>query len=117
MIIVGNTMKYFTDWLNDSVIYKKQLSQSGAGDIVYASDGITLACYISGQTVKTVNDKGEEIISNQQIYLDYLTTGVSTIDFAQFTGIIEIESRDRPIKAIDRFKDEDGNTDLVVVYL
>jgi len=111
---MGNTMKYFSDWLNDSIIYKEKLSQSGAGDIVYASDGTTIPCYISGETVKITNDKGEEIISNQQIYCDYLTTGVSTIDHE---GLIVIESRNRPIQKIDKFKDEDGNTDLVVIYL
>ena len=111
---MGNTMKHFSDWTNNTVVYKEKISQSGAGDIVYASDGVTLPCYISGETVMTVNDKGEQIVSNQQIYLDGSVTGVSTI---AFTGIMEVASRKRPIKAIDPFYDEDGNMDLVVVYL
>lgn len=111
---MGNTMKHFSDWTNNTVTYKAKISQSGAGDIVYASDGIILPCYISGETVMAVNDKGEQIVSNQQIYLDGSVTGVSTIDF---TGIIEVAGRKRPIKSIDPFYDEDGNMDLVVVYL
>ena len=114
---MGNTMKHFSDWTNNTVVYKEKISQSGAGDIVYASEGTTLHCYISGETVMTVNDKGDQIVSNQQIYLDGAVTGVSTIDFAELTGIFVVASRKRPIKAIDPFYDEDGNMDLVVVYL
>jgi len=111
---MGNTMKHFSDWTNNTVVYKEFISQSGAGDIVYASDDVTLSCYISGETVMTTNDKGDQIVSNQQLYFDGSVTGVSTIDF---TGIMEVAGRKRPIKSIDPFYDEDGNMDLVVVYL
>ena len=111
---MGNTMKHFSDWTNNTVVYKEFISQSGAGDIVYVSDGVTLSCYISGETVMTTNDKGDQIVSNQQLYFDGSVTGVSTIDF---TGIMEVAGRKRPIKSIDPFYDEDGNMDLVVVYL
>jgi len=110
---MGNTMKYFTPWLNKSIIYKAKLSQSGTG-IVYASEGTTFPCYISGEIIKTVNDKGEEIISTQQIYLNGETSGVSAIDF---TGIVVIDSRNRPIKSINKFYDEDGDLDLMVLLL
>lgn len=114
---MGATMPNFTSWLNNTIIYKKWKSQDGAGDIVYASDGVTLSCYISGNHTLVVNDKGEEIVSAQQIYLDGSNTTVAEIALVDFKGIVEISSRNRPIKTIEKFYDEDGLLDLVVLYL
>lgn len=110
---MGNTMKHFSNWLNNSITYKTKLSQDGAGDIVYGSDQ-TFSCYIVGGTELVTNDKSEEVVSTEQIYLDGATSGVSGIDF---TGLVVINSRERPIKSIGRFYDEDGNLDFIVIYL
>ena len=111
---MGKTMPYFSDWLNKTIVYKAKVSQSGAGDVIYASDGTTIPCYISGGTQIVINDKGEEVVSTEHLFFDATTTGVSTIDF---TGIIVLNSKNRPIKSIENFYDEDGDLDLVVVNL
>lgn len=110
-------MPFFETWLNNTVIYKKWISQDGAGDIVYASDGVSLSCYITGTNTIITNDKGEEIVSSQQIYLDGSNSTVAEIALADFKGIISLSSRNRPIQSIEKFYDETGLLDLVVLYL
>jgi hypothetical protein len=110
---MGKTVDYFKPWMNDSITYKGKISSSGA-QVIYASDGVELDCYIAGDNTLVINNKGEEVVSNEQIFLDGSDSNVAAIDFS---GIIEINGRRRIIKAINKFKDEDGNLDLVVVYL
>ena len=109
---MSKTVAHVKDWFNCSVIYKAFVSRDGP-DIVYASDGETIDCYISGHTKLFINEKGEEIVSNQQLFID--SDDITITD--QYSGIFEIDSRDRPIKMIENFYDEDGNKDLIVVYL
>jgi hypothetical protein len=111
---MAKTTSYFIDWFNNSVIYKNELSRDAFGKIIYASDGETLPCYISGQTRMVTNDKGEEVVSFEQIYLLGSNATVASIDH---TGIMEIDEKDKPIKAVEKFYDELGDLDLVVVYL
>ena len=109
---MSKTVTHVKDWFNCSVIYKEFMSRDGA-ETIYASDGETIDCYISGHTRLVINEKGEEIVSNQQLFLD--SDDITITD--QYSGIFEIDSRDRPIKMIENFYDEDGNKDLIVVYL
>jgi len=110
---MGKTIDYFTDWLTQTVNYGKQLSMDGVGQITYASD-VELDCYTHGTVVEVTNDKGEKVLSNQQIYLDGINATVAAIDFGDR---FKIDSRYRPIKSISKYYDEDGVMDLVVVYL
>jgi len=109
---MGKTVPHLKDWFNCSVVYKEMVSRDGP-DIIYASDGEDIDCYISGLTKIVINEKGEEIVSNQQIYLD----GDDITIADQYSGIFEIDSRNRPIKMLQPFYDEDGDIDLLVVYL
>ena len=112
---MGKTLAYFREWLTKSVIYEQKLSMNGVGQITYASDPeVTLDCYIHGTIQEVTNDKGEEVISNQQLYLDGADSTVSTIDFGDR---FKIDGRYRKILSIDKFYDEDGDLDLVVIYL
>jgi hypothetical protein len=110
---MGKTVVYFKPWMNNSITYKEKLSDDGMS-IIYASDGIELDCYIVGQTILITNNKGKEVVSNEQVYLDGEDTNVQAINHE---GIIEIKSKKRIIQKIEPFYDEDGNMDLVVVYL
>ena len=113
---MGKTIAYFKEWMA-SISYGKKLSMDGVGKITYASD-IDLDCYIQGTLTKVVNDKGEEVVSTEQIYLDGENATVIAIDFGDRfnTGTI-IKPKYRPIKSIGKFYDEDGVMDLVVIYL
>jgi len=109
---MGNTMPYFTEWLT-TINYGKALSMDGVGKVTYASD-VELDCYTHGTVVTVTNDKGEEVISNQQIYLDGSNETVAAIDFGDR---FYLDGRYRKVKSIDKFYDEDSDLDLVVVYL
>jgi len=110
---MGKTIDYFIDWLTQTVNYKKQLSMDGFGQDTF-DDAEELACYIHGTVVEVVNDKNENVLSNQQIYLDGENATEAAIDFGD---VFEVDSRYRPIQSINKFYDEDGDLDLVVVYL
>lgn len=110
---MGKTMDYFVSWLNNSVVYQRQKSKDGAGDIDYASD-VILPCYIYGQTQVVINDKGEEVVSLEHVILDGSNATVAIIDF---TGRIIIDNRNRKIQAMEKLRDEDGNLDVVILHL
>lgn len=110
---MGKTVDYFKPWMNNSITYKEKLSDDGMS-VTYASEGELLDCYIVGRTLLITNNKGKEVVSNQQIYLDGEDVIVQAINHK---GIIEIASVKRIIQQIEPFYDEDGNMDLVVVYL
>lgn len=110
---MGKTVEYFTEWFTQTVNYGQKLSMDGVGQVTYASD-VELACYTHGTVIEVVNDKGEKVLSNQQIYLNGEDTTVDGIDFGDR---FKIGEQYRPVKNIDRLYDEDGNMDLVVVYL
>jgi len=110
---MGKTIQYFTDWLTNTVNYKKKLSMDGYGQPTYDAE-VELGCYIHGTVMKVTNDKGEEVLSNQQIYFNGENTTVAAIDFGD---VFEISDTYRPLKSLDKFYDEEAVLDLVVVYL
>jgi len=110
---MGKTTDYFKPWMNNSITYKEKLLDDGMS-ITYASEGEILDCYIVGQTLLITNNKGLEVTSSQQVYLDGEDTIVQSINHE---GIIEIDSVKRILQKIEPFYDEDGNMDLVVIYL
>lgn len=110
---MGKTVDYFKPWMNNSITYKEKLSDDGMS-VTYASEGELLACYIVGQTLLITNDKGKEVTSMEQIYLDGEDPIVAGITHE---GIMVKGGRNRPVQKIEPFYDEDGNTDLVVIYL
>jgi hypothetical protein len=113
---MGKTLPYFEEWMAEQTVnYKAKVSMNGVGQITYASDPTELDCYIHGTRTRVVNDKNEEVISNQQIYLDGSDSTVASIDFGDVFSIGS--DRYRQILSIDKFYDEDGDLDLVVVYL
>jgi len=114
---VGNTGIYFEDWMAKTVPYGKKLSRDGVGKVTYASD-VNLDCYALGMLIKVVNDKGEEIISQEQLYFVDIDDTVEGIDFEDRFNMGTVATpRYRPIKSIEKFFDEDGDLDLLVVYL
>jgi hypothetical protein len=112
---MGKTLPYFEEWLTQTVNYKAKVSMDGTGQVTYASDPTELDCYIHGTRTRVVNDKGEEVVSNQQIYLDGSNDTEASVDFGDVFSINS--DRYRQILAIDKFYDEDGDLDLVVIYL
>lgn len=110
---MGNTGQYFEDWMTQSIPYGKKLSMSGVGQIAYASD-VDLDCYTHGTLINVVNDKGEEVVSTEQIYFVDISATILAIDFGDR---FKKGKYYRPIKSIDKFYDEDGVLDLVVIYL
>ena len=110
---MGKTTDYFSDWMNDSVSYKKKLSMDGYGQVTF-DDAEDLDCYIHGTVTEVVNDKNENVLSSQQIYLDGENTIEAAIDFGD---VFKVDSKYKPVKSIDKFYDEDGALDLVVVFL
>jgi len=110
---MGKTIKYFTDWLINTVNYGKKLSMDGYGQITY-DDDVELDCYIHGTVIEVTNDKGEKVLSNQQIYFNGENTTVAAMDFGDR---FKISDTYRPMKSIDKFYDEEATMDLVVVYL
>ena len=110
---MGKTVDYFKPWMNNSITYKEKLSDDGMS-VIYASEGEILDCYIVGQTLLITNNKGLEVTSSQQIYLDGEDAIVRGINFQ---GIIEVANVKRILQKIEPFYDEDGNMDLVVIYL
>ena len=110
---MGNTMKYFTDWLQNTVIYEKFLLRDGAGEETYEASS-NISCYIEGRTTLTIGLKGEEVISTERLYIngaDSKASGITEDD--RFT----IASRERPVKSIAKYYDEEGTLDYLVVYL
>ena len=110
---MGKTTDYFSDWMNDSVSYKKKLSMDGFGQVTF-DDAEDLDCYIHGTITEVVNDKNEMVLSRQQIYFNGSNATEAAVDFGD---VFKIDSDYRPVKSIDKFYDEDGDLDLVVVFL
>jgi len=115
---MGKTTDYFKDWITTKVTYDKKSSMDGVGNITYASD--TVDCYIQGMQIRVVNDKGEDITSSQQLYLNgngKTTKNKWFVTSINFGDRFKLDNVYRPVKSIDKFRDEDGVIDLVVVYL
>ena len=110
---MGNTMQYFTEWLNCSVTYKEFASRDGVGKITYASD-VELPCYIEGKTTRVTNENAQEVISTEILYLDGENTNVPGITTKD---LFVVNGRNRPVLALQSYYDEDGNFDYLVVYL
>ena len=110
---MGKTIQYFTDWLTNTVNYKKKLSMDGYGQVTFDTVK-ALDCYIYGIVTEVVNDKNENVVSNRQIYFNGANAVEAAIDFGD---VFEIDSRYRPVKSISKFYDEDGDLDLVVIFL
>jgi len=110
---MGKTIQYFTEWLTNTVNYGKKLSMDAYGQVTFASD-VELDCYIHGTVVEVTNDKGEEVISNQQIYFNGENVTVAAIDFGDRFKIADTY---KLMKSISKFYDENAVMDLVVVYL
>ena len=114
---MGKTTDYFKDWMNKTVYYKKKLSMDGFGQVTFDT-AETLDCYIHGTVTEVVNDKNEDVLSNQQIYLDGENATEAAIDFGDVFKVgSEVDDPYLPVKSIDKFYDEDGDLDLVVIFL
>lgn len=110
---MGKTTDYFKDWMSNSVNYKKKLSMDGFGQVTF-DNAEALDCYVHGTVTEVVNDKNENVLSNQQIYLNGENATEAAIDFGD---VFKVDSKYIPVKSIDKFYDEDGDLDLVVVFL
>lgn len=106
-------MQYFSDWLQCTVIYEKFLIRDGAGEESYEASS-NLSCYIEGRTTIVRNKKGEEVVSDERLYIDgeeKVASGITEDD--RFT----LRGRERPVQSIARLNDETGTLDYLVVYL
>lgn len=97
--------------MNIPINIKTWVSTDGAGDKTYDEDIIEADCYIEGKIAVIRNKEGEEVISNQQLYID----GTILVDEKD---LVVLESgKEYNIEAISAFYDEKGNKDLLVIYL
>ncbi|MHA1302892.1 MAG: hypothetical protein ACTSPI_04210 [Candidatus Heimdallarchaeaceae archaeon] len=110
---MGQTMQYFTDWLNVNVTYYKFRSSDGAGKVTY-EDGVTLSCYIEGKRTLVKVDNVNEVISTERLYLDGENSYVPNITTKDK---FVVNGRNRPVLSIQSYYDEEGNLDYMVVFL
>lgn len=113
---MSRTMKYFKPWLNRNVLYEKfDPPRSGANEKNY-EDPVSVSCYIEGRTSRVVTVRGEEVLSRRQVYIEGDSSEIAAPDITEddrfvLNGVIY------PVRAIERWFDETGNLDCVVVFL
>ncbi len=98
--------------LNDTVLYKRFLSQSGTGSKSFHYP-VSIKCYIEDRIEMVRDANGEEVISKTKLYMngDAVTEQITTKDYFVFDG------KDTPIINRSKYNDDKGNLYVVVVYL
>jgi hypothetical protein len=104
--------KALLSWLNSTIVWRKFLSQTGAGEPSYAQVS-SFKAYIatSDRIVRSV--EGEEVVSKTQLF-------VNGSDATQITLKDELtlpNGSKPPIIGIDLLYDEKGIVDYGIVYL
>lgn len=95
-------------WINVPVIVRPFQKRAGNGDKVFG-ENYTLLTYPVSKEEVVRNDKGVEVTSSRQLYVD----GSAAI--RRFDNVL-FEDEDLPIQAIHTFY-RDGVPDIKVVYL
>lgn len=96
-------------WINIPLTIRPFLKRSGTGQKTYG-DNIDTKCYASGKVTTVTDDKGVEVVSKIQLYVDGKTE-IGSNDAVIFAG------KEYNILSIALFFGPKGNIDLKVVYI
>ena len=95
-------------WINLPAQVKPFIKRNGTGTKLYG-DAFDIKCYAEGKVITVTDNKGTEVISNKQIYIDGSVL-ISELDCIIF------ENSEHSIKSISTFY-RNGKPDIKVVYL
>ena len=95
-------------WMNVPLTVRPFVKHSGAGTKQFG-DNVELLCYPKADIQVITDEKGSEVISTTQLYVD----GRNSI---KVTDNVIFEGTERPIQRINTFY-RNGAADILVVYL
>lgn len=95
-------------WINLPAQIKPFIKRNGTGTKLYG-DAVDIKCYAEGNVTTVTDNKGAEVISNKQLYID------GSVPVTELDCII-FENSEHSIKSINTFY-RNGKPDLKVVYL
>ena len=95
-------------WMNLPVQIKPFIRRNGTGTKLYG-DTINEQCYAEGKVTTVTDNKGAEVVSNKQLYID------GSVPITELDCII-FENSEHSIKSINTFY-RNGKPDIKVVYL
>lgn len=111
---MGKTAEYFSDWLeSNSVPYYKWASHGVGGDDTFDASS-NLLCYRYDVIRQIMNFQNEEIISDTQLFIDgdnEFASGITNKD--KFI----VDDKSRFPQMINKYYDEDGVMDYILIYL
>ena len=95
-------------WINLPAQIKPFIRRNGTGTKLYG-DAVDIKCYAEGKVTIVTDNKGAEVISNKQLYID------GSVPITELDCII-FENSGHSIKSINTFY-RNGKPDIKVVYL
>lgn len=95
-------------WINLPAQIKPFIRRNGTGTKLYG-DAVDIKCYAEGKVTTVTDNKGAEVVSNKQLYID------GSVPIAELDCII-FENSEHSIKSINTFYRND-KPDIKVVYL
>lgn len=95
-------------WINLPAQIKPFIRRNGTGTKLYG-DAVNIKCYAEGKVTTVTDNKGAEVVSNKQLYID------GSVPIAELDCII-FENSEHSIKSINTFY-RNGKPDIKVVYL
>lgn len=95
-------------WINLPAQIKPFIRRNGTGTKLYR-DAVDIKCYAEGKVTTVTDNKGAEVVSNKQLYID------GSVPIAELDCII-FENSEHSIKSINTFY-RNGKPDIKVVYL
>ena len=95
-------------WINLPAQIKPFIRRNGTGTKLYG-DVVDIKCYAEGKVTTVTDNKGAEVVSNRQLYID------GSVPIAELDCII-FENSEHSIKSINTFY-RNGKPDIKVVYL
>lgn len=95
-------------WINLPAQIKPFIRRNGTGTKLYG-DVVDIQCYAEGKVTTVTDNKGAEVVSNKQLYID------GSVPIAELDCII-FENSEHSIKSINTFY-RNGKPDIKVVYL
>ena len=95
-------------WINLPAQIKPFIRRNGTGTKLYG-DAVDIKCYAEGKVTTVTDNKGAEVVSNKQLYID------GSVPITELDCII-FENSEHSIKSINTFY-RNGKSDIKVVYL
>ena len=95
-------------WINLPAQIKPFIRRNGTGTKLYR-DAVDIKCYAEGKVTTVTDNKGAEVVSNKQLYID------GSVPITELDCII-FENSEHSIKSINTFY-RNGKPDIKVVYL